>query len=252
MSSICLQRPYTGIGDWLMALTCLKFVNRQRPDTDIFVDFTSTRAMAPIIQQAYDASDVTFRPGIGVPETIHTTDSLVYRNLPPENYIESMVLHLNRQTNLGIEYEHHVFPDFGFTRRQNSYIVMVGQGKRRDRHRKEWGCQNLARLAHILIDAGHDVRQIGGKWDKQILGCSRFLRGEQFVNVAHELAGARAFIGLENGMMMLAGFLGVPQATIYDGHSLPGRTDFDNHKKFAGRIEPEAVARELLQWLDNL
>ena len=249
MSSIRLQRPYTGIGDWLMALTCLKFVNRQCPDTEIFVDFKSARVMPPIIEQAYDASDVQFRSGTGNADTVGTVDSLVYRNLPPENYIESMVLHLNRQTNLGIEYEHHVFPDFGFTRRHKDYIVMVGQGKRRDRHRKEWGCQNLAKLAQLLMDAGHDVRQIGGKWDKAILGCSRFLRGEQFVNVAHELAGARAFIGLENGMMVLAGFLGIPQATIYDGHSRPGRTDFDNHLKLADRIEPEDAARELLEWL---
>lgn len=246
-----MQRPYAGIGDWLMALTCLKFVNRQRPDTTIFVDFKSARMLPPIIQEAYDASDVIFTRGIGAPDTIATKDSLVYRDLPPENYIESMVLHLNRQTGLGIEYEHHVFPDFGFTRRHNDYIVMVGQGKRRDRNRKEWGCQNLAKLARLFMDAGHDVRQIGGKWDKQIPGCSRFLRGEQFVNVAHELAGARAFIGLENGMMILAGFLGVRQATIYDGHSRPGRTDFCNHIKLADRIEPDAAARELLQWLNQ-
>lgn len=247
---VCLQRPYNGIGDWLMALACLKMAQRQRPEIPLYADYAKARALPALVPQAFGDSDVRIEPGHAPARARVTRDSLVYRKRPPENYIESMLLHLNDQTGLGIEYEHRLFPRFRAARRPGRYLVMVGQGKRRERHRKEWGSSNLQQLAQIL-GRHYEIRQIGGRWDAQLPGTTLSLRGAHFNQVRDQLAGARAFIGLENGMMILAGFLGIPQVTIYDGHSDPIRSDFDNHLKIAERIEPPAAAELIRPWIET-
>jgi hypothetical protein len=247
--SIVITRPFNGIGDWLMALNCVLFVNRQRPDVDVYVDFRAARTLPDLIPQAFAASNVRITSGRLPPRAKRTSDSLVYRKLPPQNYIESMVHHLNDQIDLGIEYERHVFPQFGIPRSKGDYIVMLSQGKRRVRGGKEWGTPNLQALAIQLIAAGIEVRQIGSRHDCPLTGVAVRHLGASFHTVAHVLASARAFVGLENGIMILAGFLRVPQVTIYDGASRPQRVDFDDQLKLTQRIEPPQAAAEVLKWL---
>lgn len=232
-------------------------VQRQRPDLELFVDFSMPHrgaTLPPLVRQAYEASDLVYtqldegrrkqlEPNRRPPEPyLETADSLVYRAWPPDCYIESTVLHLNTQTGLGIEYEPGVYPDFRIRHSPGGrYVVMIGHGKRRERHRKEWGYANLVELAQRIQAQGYDVIQVGAAWDQRIPGCARYVLGEKFGTLAHVLCNARAYVGLENGVMVLAGFLGVPQVTIYDGSPGVPRTDFPGQTKIAERLEPAEV-----------
>lgn len=251
---VVIWRPYNGIGDWLFCLAVAKLLNRQRPDVELFVDFNLGNAykLPDLVPQAFACSDVVYHTGRPASAARVTRDSLVYRAFPPENYIESTVLHLNDQTGVGIRYERHVFPDFGVRHTgDGDYVVMIAHGKRRERHRKEWGVANLSALARRLADAGLRVVQIGASTDRRLEAADGHVLGAHFSTVADVLAGARAYVGLENGIAVLAGYLGVPQVTIYDGHSHPCRLDFERHLKIAERIEPPAAATRVLAWLDE-
>lgn len=255
--TLTLTRPWDGIGDWLFALAVLKFVNRQRPDVALHVDFSARRARAglpPLVRQLYDQSDVAFTPTPGPPGGMVTADSLVYRAYPPANYIESTVLHLNAQTGLGIRYEPGVYPVFraaATVAQRGDYVVMVSQGKRRDRFRKEWGYANFHALALRLSRLGVPVVQLGKPSDAHLTGVRHRVLGAHAGDVVRLLSGARAFVGIENGLMVLAGYLGVPQVTIYDGAPNVDRTNFAGQAKIAARIEPPEAAAVISKWLQT-
>ena len=40
------HRKWSGVGDWIMALTVLKMVNRQYPDIDIYLNLVSRNGYA--------------------------------------------------------------------------------------------------------------------------------------------------------------------------------------------------------------
>jgi hypothetical protein len=254
---LTLTRPWDGIGDWLFSLAVLKFVQRQRPEVGLFVDFRALRARAglpPLVRQLYDESDVRFTHGICPREGMVTHDSLVYRKYPPVLYLESTVAHLNDQTGLGIRYEPGVFPVFrsaASVTQRGDYVVMVSQGKRRDRYRKEWGYANFAALALMLARAGVTLVQLGRSGDGHLPGVRSRVMGEHASSVVRLLAGARAFVGIENGLMVLAGYLGVPQVTIYDGAPNADRVDFAGQAKITGRTEPPEAAAAIKNWLQS-
>lgn len=253
--SVTVTRPWDGIGDWLFCLAVLKMVNRQRPDVKLYVDFRAMRVRAglpPLVRQLYDESDVRYHAGMGPPGTMTTADSLVYRKFPPVLYLESTVAHLNDQTGLGIRYEPGVYPTFRSAARapkRGDYVVMVSQGKRRDRFRKEWGFANLHALGQRLAKAGVHLVQLGRAGDAHLTGVRSRVLGAHATDVVALLAGARAFVGLENGLSVLAGYLGTPQVTIYDGSSTPERLDFAGQAKITRRIEPPEAAAEILNWI---
>lgn len=255
--SLTLTRPWDGIGDWLFCLAVLKMVQRQRPDVDLWVDFRALRVRAglpPLVRQLYEESDVRYSSGIPPVRGMVTADSLVYRKYPPALYLESTVAHLNDQTGLGIVYEPGVYPTFRSSSRspkRGDYVVIVSQGKRRDRYRKEWGLSNFLQLATKLAAAGVPLVQLGRASDAHLPHCRYRVLGAHASDVVALLAGARAFVGLENGLMVLAGYLGVPQLTIYDGAQGPDRVDFPNHAKLTRRIEPPEAAAEVLHWLQT-
>lgn len=232
-------------------------VQRQRPDVKLWVDFRAMRVRAglpPIVRQLYDESDVRYQAGIPSPPGLTTADSLVYRKFPPDSYIESTVAHLNDQTGLGIRYEPGVYPTFRSASRsptRGDYVVMVSQGKRRDRHRKEWGANNFIHLARKLAAEGVPLVQLGKASDAHLPGVRYRVLGAHATDVVALLAGARAFVGIENGLMVLAGYLGTPQVTIYDGASTPRRVDFAGQAKITRRIEPPEAAAEISTWLKS-
>lgn len=232
-------------------------VNRQRPDLKVWVDFRASRVRAglpPLVRQLYDESDLSYHAGMGPPGTMTTADSLVYRKFPPDSYIESTVCHLNDQTGLGIRYEPGIYPTFRSASRapkRRDYVVMVSQGKRRDRYRKEWGTANFVTLARKLAASGVHLVQLGRASDAHLPGARSRMLGAHATDVVALLAGARAFVGVENGLMVLAGYLGTPQVTIYDGASNPCRCDFAGQAKITRRIEPPEAAAEISNWLQT-
>ncbi len=258
MTSVTLMRRFNGIGDWLFCLAVLKFVNRQRPDVDCFVDFRSVPPdrgkrfmLQPIVSELYADSDVIYSPGRGPDGTLATRDDLVYRKWPPDNYIESTVHHLNDQTGFDIRYEPGVYPTFRSAQAERGdYVVMVGHGKSRIRTGKEWGIENFRELAYMLSARGIRVVQVGSAYDGDVAD-ERYL-GASGSKVVELLSGARAYVGLENGIMVLAGYLGVPQVTIYDGHSNPTRINFAKQMKMVRRVEPPEAAERVTAFLHEV
>lgn len=260
MTPIVIKRPHDGIGDWLFALACCKYVNRQRPDVEVYVDMAAGRHKPPqLIRDLYGLSDVRHTMGPGPAGARATHDSLIYRKWPPDLYIESMVDHLNLQTGLGIRYEHGVYPafDIGPKPAGQPYVVMIGHGKKRQRGGKEWGFANFRALAMLLRERGIRVLQIGAQNDGRLPSASARYLGRRGRDVVRILSGARAYVGVENGIMVLAGYLAVPQITLYDGHKpnpphqAARRTDFEGQMKIIERVEPLDVANRLCAWMES-
>jgi hypothetical protein len=237
---VTITRPFNGIGDWLFALGCITQVNRQRPDVSVYVDFTRARNLPAIVPELYRLSDAQYLEG-RPSDSIVTTDSLVYRKRPPELFLESTLHHLNDQTGIDVKYEHGVYPSFGVRHESRGYVVMIGHGKRRVRDGKEWGFENFSALAAMLLDSGLEVVQIGAQNDWHFSRASSHVMSATAEKVVNVLAGARCFIGIENGLMVLAGYLGIPQITVYDGNGYPTRVDFEKQVKLTQRTEPAEV-----------
>jgi hypothetical protein len=237
---ITITRPFNGIGDWLFALGCITQVNRQRPDVEVYVDFSKARGLPPIVPELYRLSDARFTEGCPA-DSLVTHDSLVYRKRPPELFLESTLQHLADQTGLELKYEHGTYPSFGVAHESRGYVAMIGHGKRRIRAGKEWGFENFSALACLLLDSGYEVVQIGADNDWRLPRASQHVMSESAETVLKVLAGARLFIGIENGLMVLSGYLRIPQITIYDGNGYPTRVDFDKQVKLTRRTEPADV-----------
>lgn len=240
MTAVSLTREFAGIGDWLMALAVLKLLNRQHPDVEAYVSFETPREPMPeLVPQAFAASDVRYR--VGAPKwPCRRTGHLVYTR-GPKPFIEDMAGAFTRRTGIPLTYEP-VYPTFRRTVPPGQgYIVMVSQGKRGKDIGKEWGVQNFAALAEILA-VDHEIVQIGGKYDSPLRAASRCYLGQPFDTVASVLTGARLFIGLEDGLTVLAGYLGVSQLTLYCGAGSPDRLTFERQTKLRERVPPSVVA----------
>lgn len=244
---LLLTRDFSGFGDWLFSLAVMRLVQRQRPDVEIHVSFRTTgEPLQPIVPEAFAASDLEFR--LGVPSKLHlSTGHFVYTRRSSATYIADMVEVLNARTGLGIVHAP-AYPVFRFPQpRERGYVALVSQGKG-SATPKDWGTANFSKLAELLADHVELV-QIGARGDAPLPGVSRRILGESFTRVAQALAGARAFVGIENGMMVLAGFLRVPQLTIYCNTGRPDRVAFDNHIKIRDRAAPAAVAEGVIACL---
>ena len=238
---ITITRPFNGIGDWLFALGCIKYVNRQRPDVEVFVDFKRARHLPLLVPGLFELSDAVYKSGAPA-DSIETRDSLVYRKRPPELFLESTLLHLSDQTGIPLRYEHGVYPSFKVKSQPENYVVMIGHGKRRLEAGKEWGFENFSALAAKLLDMGVEVVQLGGDNDWRFPRANAYLMGARAEKVLRLLAGAKLFVGIENGLMVLSGYLGIPQVTVYNGNAYPTRVDFENQTKVTRRVTPDEVA----------
>jgi hypothetical protein len=247
-----LHRRYQGFGDWLFALAVAKLVNRQRPDVELYAQHRLPDGMPA---QAWRCSDVRWR-GSRPPRPFVEVFELIYRKWPPDDYIESTVANWNDLTPWPIVYEPGILPAFCGGQRwhgHGDYIAMVGHGKTTERGEREWGYPNWAALAAGLAQHA-DVVQVGAARSLLLPSVRERYLGRRFPEVVRVLCGARLYIGPENGVMVLAAFLGVPTITLYDGHKVDPpfnralRTSFENHHKIERRAEWPEVLEEVLAW----
>jgi len=249
-----LHRRYQGFGDWLFALAVAKMVNRQHPNVRIHAVHRATTGLQA---QAWRHSDVRWTPS--KPQQPYTeVFELIYRKWPPNDYIESSVANWNDLTPWPLEYEPGLFPAFCGGKRwhgRGDYGVMVGHGKMTERGGREWGYPNWNTICTDLTKRVGPMVQIGHSVARPLRHARTRHLGRSFPEVVDILCGARFYLGPENGIMVLAGYLGVPQITIYDGHQVEephnrcGRSSFDNHLKVAQRIEPPEALEEIAAWL---
>lgn len=245
-----IARHHNGIGDWWLVLAALRWLRAQHPDVELVIDF---RNAPRIVQEAYAASDLIYddarendaRPDIAIPH-------LVYPIKSSEPYMSGIA------RVLGDAVGRHIEPNLADLPFQNlkrvsplaRALAMVGHGKGVKRGGKEWGRDNFTALAEEFILQGFEIRQVGGPRDFVIpkLGVAHYL-GCSFAALAGVLLSARAFVGLENGLMVLAGFLRVPMVTIYDGAPGADRVSFEQHLKIREPVSPGEALERITAWL---
>lgn len=243
-----IARHHNGVGDWIMVLAALRWLRKQHPDVELVIDF---RNAPHIVQEAFAASDLIFedartctdRPDVSI-------GHLVYPLRGAEPYMTGIARMLSDVTGRRIEPDRNDLPFAKIARPvpDARAFSIVGHGKGITRGGKEWGRENFTALSVLLLELGYELRQVGGARDFPLPGAAHCLGGT-FAAAASLLLSTRAFIGIENGLMVLAGFLRMPLVTIYDGAPGAERIDFDRHLKITPHASPRAVLNEITQWL---
>lgn len=224
--NVLLRRRADGVGDWLFLLACIKHYNQQQPWMRFYVDFELAaregveRTLPPIIKQAYEASDVTwYEPLAGIVYDV-TIPHVVYKFREPVPYVESMLAQLVTATGRDARYDPACVPRFVYSeldsRPRRPYMVTVSKGKDATAH-KDWPRRKFDELAAEIHGRGVDVVQAGATNDTRLASASLRFLGYSLEAVAGLLAGARLFVGLENGLAVLASWLGCPTVVIYQG-----------------------------------
>lgn len=243
-----VARHHNGIGDWLFCLAALRWLRSQHPDVELIIDF---RNAPRVVQEAFGASDLLYddaresslRPDVAI-------DHLVYPIKSTEPYMAGIARVLGDAVGRHIEPDYKDLPFHGIRNGAGALNIlsMVGHGKGVKRGGKEWGRENFAALAGQLAGDGFEIWQVGGPRDFALPGAVNHL-GCSFMALIGLLVSARAFIGLENGLMVLAGFLRVPMVTIYDGAPGADRVDFEHHLKIREPVSPSEALERITTWL---
>lgn len=249
-----MRRYGDGVGDWLFMLTCIKHFNAQHPDVEVFVDFTLDvrRAMArklpSIIREAYYASDVLFSehgvdvvPGydVVVPHAIYT---FFHAGAVGPPYVESMLERLGALTGRPMRYDPQCVPHFEVSHvdcAAGQYLATVSCGKKQTAH-KDWAPRNFSELAALVArNLKTPVAQLGSVGDWPIAAPVISFLGLPFATVAGVLAGASCFVGIENGLAVLALMIGTPTLVIYrNERNMPRLV----HPKLTKLLNPEVPA----------
>ena len=224
--NVLLKRRNDGVGDWLFMLACIKHYNRAHPWMHFYVDFEVAARenvespLPPIIRELYEQSDVTWY----VPELDRydvVVPHVVYRMHDERTYIESMLAQLVTLTGRDVKYDPELVPRFIYPeleQRPRNYVALVSRGKRTTSF-KDWPRSRFEELGDALRADGFEIMQIGREGDPR-LASSRGTPAAidcSLDTVAGALAGARLFVGLENGLAVLASWLGTPTIVIYQG-----------------------------------
>ncbi|HZF28699.1 MAG TPA: hypothetical protein VE907_06260 [Gammaproteobacteria bacterium] len=229
---ILVQRRADGVGDWLFMLACIKHYNAQASDVMFYVDFelrarsNVDRSLPPIIRQAFEASDVTWyrADDLAGIEFDLVIPHVVYKIREDVPYLESMLANLVSQIGRDVRYNPELLPRFIFPEladRPRKYMVTVSQGKRETAH-KDWQRSRFAELTYEISKRGVDVVHLGLTGDARLTYATRAFMGCSFDTVAGALAGAGLFVGLENGLAVLASWLGIPTVVLYMGGAYQG------------------------------
>lgn len=231
---VLLRRRGDGVGDWLFMLACIKHYARD-PRVEFYVDFevpareNVESPLPPIIRELYEQSDVSWYIHEHAPEDYDVViPHVVYKRGDKRTYVESMLAQIITATGIDTPYRPELFPRFVYPeigrlpwaavgRPDPKYIALVSAGKRTTAF-KDWSRGATDEVgAKLAAVANVDIAHIGRSGDPR-LSCSHWRFFDCSLDtVAGLLAGARLFIGLENGMSVLASWLGTPTIVLYQG-----------------------------------
>jgi hypothetical protein len=229
--NVLLRRRADGIGDWLFMLACIKHYNRQRPDVRFYVDFElPARAkvgvkLPPIILEAYQQSDVTWYPFVSQTGYTVVIPHVVYKQRDSTTYIESMLAQLAVATGVAVAYDPACLPKFIYPDledRPANYVALAPHAKAATSF-KDWRrSMKEARidspwdeLGHALERSGFEIAHVGQLDGARHASATRRYLGCSFDTVCGVLAGARLFVGCENGISVLSSWLGTPTIVLY-------------------------------------
>lgn len=263
MKRIYINRTYYGFGDWVMFGSVIKMINNQFPDRAVHFNLQGLSSWLTALMSYSDIKAyATINQSNPVDYDYHV-NHLVYRpaGMHGNNLIHDMVLELNRQTGLGLEYEPNTFmcyrgPKYD-VQVHRPYVVLPSQGNTdiRSSVPKEWGSdgENWDDLALLLKARGIPTIQVGSGSDVRLKNVTRSALGASFPAFHGVVADAGVVVALQNGLMHYAGHQGVRTYTIYRYAGDPTRpchTQYPNQIPLVTEyVEPEEVCERIMEYL---
>jgi hypothetical protein len=254
--NLLIHRDASGIGDWVMAASVIKMLNRQFPQLQIDVAKNKTTAF---ITELFDNFDIDFK----WVDVYTRSEKLGYRyrsghlvygtdyKTKNQHFIAGMVDRLNQNTKLNLKYEPEVLATFKnkpvtTPHTGQRYCVMPSIGKSKSHVGKEWGYHNFLELSS-LVAPEIDIIQIGSLGDPLLPGAKTYYLGASADVVHSLLIGAKFFVGLVNGLCCLAGQHGVKSYILYQGPERPCHAHFPNqHPIETKHVSPRLVFNQLI------
>jgi len=263
--SLLAYRMYSGIGDWMMALSVLKMVNIQFPNIDIYLNMVgktvARRGAGPvmlpdIINQIIDSFDVKIagktyfnNPSDHSPDYDYISGHMKYTKSDKEFFVKSMVDNFNINTGLELVYKKGISAKYNGeiatlpTDISKPYILIQSCSKRGNMSRKwkDYGALNMQKIC-IKLRNSFNLIQIGQKGDFEIEGISRYLSPS--LSMLHALmVNSKLFVGLDGMLGVFASYHKVKQYIIYNNPSSYSWTSFPHRTQIDGEsMRPNQIA----------
>lgn len=253
-------RTFSGIGDWMMALSVLKMVNIQFPDIDIYLNLkgkiVSRRRreatdLPNITNQIIDNFDVKLAGKIYetdllklIPDYDYVTGNMAYSKKDDKFFVESMVDRFNKNTGLGLVY----MPDINakYTGKPvefddhmpKPYILIQSCSKKGSiaRRWKDYGTKNMQILANKLKKL-FTVIQVGAFGDIELNGISNFL-SPPLPRLHYLITNSLAFVGLDGMLGVFSSYHKVKHYIIYKNDQSFKWTAFPHRVQLDGNRNP--------------
>lgn len=271
--TLLAYRDYSGVGDWIMAMSVLKMVNQQFPDIDIYINlfarnrYASTNApiMLPhLVQEIIKDFDVNIKGVVCYknPSLLnyskqynYVSGHMVYRdrNL---HYIKGMVSEFKKNIGLDLKYDKEVFAQYkkeegnydNTLDNLKPYILIQSCTKERSREKqgKDYGFNNMMKISRILSQSIR-VIQIGQGTDLRIPKVHRFLDVD--LSLLHKLMlNSVCFVGMDGALGVYASHHNVKQYIIYESEIKFNGTPFSARIQLDGNnMDAEEIAENIAE-----
>lgn len=263
--SLLAYRIYSGIGDWMMALSVLKMVNIQFPHIDIYLNMkgktVARRGDGPvmlptIINKIIDSFDVIIagktyfnNPSDHSPDYDYSSGNIKYTKSDKEFFVKSMVDNFNKNTGLKLIFRDDINAKYDGEIStlpadiEKPYILIQSCSKRRNMTKKwkDYGALNMQKICNKL-KGSFNVVQVGLKGDFEIQGIKKYLSPS--LSMLHALmVNSRLFLGLDGMLGVYASYHKVKQYIIYNNPSSYSWTSFPHRIQIDGEtMRPNQIA----------
>lgn len=264
MSKLLAYRNFAGIGDWIMALSVLKMVNRQYPYIDIYLNITGKnlhadsrekRFLPKLTREIIDNCDVKIK---GYVHNNHgnydyVSGHMIYDKAENKLFIESMVDRFNYRTGLKLQYEPDVYVQCATIGNEEPlhskpYILMQSCTKRQHSRKKwkDYGSNNMRQIAKRL--GRHvDIIQVGDKGDIELPVESTYL-GFGLSTLYNLAINSLGFVGMDGMLGVFAAHSHIRQYIIYSGNFKMNWTKFPNRMQINGnKTSNKNIARLIVE-----
>jgi hypothetical protein len=271
--TLLAYREWSGLGDWIMAMSVLKMVNQQYPHIDITLNLAARNKfgsmqpdhLPPIVEEVARGFDVKiddFTYYI-VPQRAsinydYCSGHMTYAK-DGNNFIENMVKKFNYDTDLNVIHDPKAYAqyikgdDYDNSFDQfKPYVLIQSCSKRKCRVRegKDFGYGNMEVIARQLMRNGINVIQIGQNTDYKIPKVPAFLSVD--LNTIHKLMiNSEGFIGMDGGLGVFASHHGVRQYIIYEDKVMFSWTKFPHRRQLDGDMGWTGVFNYILSTIEE-
>ncbi|MCP4475393.1 MAG: hypothetical protein GY821_12675 [Gammaproteobacteria bacterium] len=268
MKTLLVYRNWSGVGDWIMAMTVLKMVNQQFPEIDIYVNllarnkFSSNpgqQKLPVLVREIINNFDVRIKGHVLYPEPKEVEKVGEYYDYVSghmgyekdgTNFIKGMVKMFRKNTGLDLKYDKDVFSNYvdsgiGYSNTFEPYkpfVLMQACSKKKclNRQGKDYGVTNMDKICTELSKYV-TVFQIGQKTDWFLSNVKRFLSVD--LDLLHLLMkNCVAFVGMDGGLGVYASHHGVKNIIIYEEAKRFSWTNFPHRKQIDGNLDFNEVS----------